>query len=45
MPGQIQSSHAAPAMVDASNVQVLEARLDLVPKAEPSRRTPPAHYE
>ena len=30
---------------DASNVHVLEAKFELVPKAEPSRRTPPASYE
>ena len=30
---------------DASNVHVLEAKLELVPKAEPSRRSPPAEYQ
>lgn len=45
VPGQISPSMPRRLKFDASNVQVLEARLELVPKAEPSRRTPPAHYE
>ena len=45
VPGQISPAMPRRMKFDASNVQVLEARLDLVPKAEPSRRTPPAHYE
>ncbi len=45
MPGQVTPSMPRPVTFDASNVHVLEARFDLVPKAEPSRRTPSAYYE
>lgn len=45
IPGQITPAVPRRVTFDASNVHVLEARLDLVPKAEPSRRTPPAQYE
>ena len=45
IPGQVTPSMPRRVKFDASNVHVLEAKFDLVPKAEPSRRTPPATYE
>ena len=45
IPGQITPSMPRRVTFDASNVHVLEAKLDLVPKAEPSRRTLSAYYE
>lgn len=45
VPGQISPVMPRRIKFDASSVQVLEARLDLVPKAEPSRRSPPSYYE
>jgi plastocyanin len=45
IPGQVTPAMPRRVSFDASNVHVLEARLDLVPKAEPSRRTPSAQYE
>lgn len=45
IPGQVTPSMPRRVKFDASNVHVLEARLDLVPKAEPSRRAMPAYYE
>ncbi len=45
IPGQITPAMPRRVSFDASNVHVLEARFDLVPKAEPSRRTPSAYYE
>ena len=45
IPGQVTPSMPRRVRFDASNVHVLEARFDLVPKAEPSRRTPSAQYE
>ena len=45
IPGQVTPSMPRRVTFDASNVHVLEAKFDLVPKAEPSRRTPSAHYE
>jgi plastocyanin len=44
-PGQVSPSMPRRVKFDASNVHVLEVRLDLVPKAEPSRRSPPAEYQ
>ena len=45
IPGQVTPSMPRRVTFDASNVHVLEAKFDLVPKAEPSRRTPSAYYE
>lgn len=45
IPGQVTPSMPRRVKFDSSNVHVLEAKFDLVPKAEPSRRTPPATYE
>ena len=45
IPGQVTPAMPRRVTFDASNVHVLEARFDLVPKAEPSRRTPSAYYE
>ena len=44
IPGQVTPAMPRRVRFDASNVQVLEARFDLVPKAEPSRRSPPSDY-
>lgn len=44
MPGQVTPAMPRRIKFDATNVQVLEAKLELVPKAEPSRRSPPADY-
>ena len=44
-PGQVMPSMPRRLRFDASNVHVLEAKFDLVPKAEPSRRTLPAYNE
>jgi plastocyanin len=43
IPGQVTPSMPRRVKFDASNVHVLEARFDLVPKAEPSRRALPAY--
>ena len=45
IPGQITPSGPRRVKMDANNVQVIEAKLELVPKAEPTKRYPPAHYE
>ena len=45
IPGQITPPVPRRVKMDASNVQVIEARLELVPKAEPTKRYPPTHYE
>ena len=45
IPGQITPSGPRRVKMDANNVQVFEAKLELVPKAEPTKRYPPAHYE
>ena len=45
VPGQVTPAMPRRVKFDASNVHVLEAKLELVPKAEPSRRTPSAYYE
>jgi plastocyanin len=45
IPGQVSPAMPRRVSFDASNVHVLEARFDLVPKAEPSRRSPPSQYE
>ena len=45
IPGQVTPSMPRRVKFDSSNVHVLEAKFDLVPKAEPSKRTPPATYE
>ncbi len=45
IPGQVTPSMPRRVKFDASNVHVLEARFDLAPKSEPSRRSPPANYE
>ena len=45
VPGQVTPMMPRRVNFDASNVHVLEAKFELVPKAEPSRRTPPASYE
>ena len=46
IPGQITPSGPRRVKMDASNVQVSEAKLELVPKAEPTKRYPPAsRYE
>ena len=45
IPGQVTPAMPRRVKFDASSVQVLEARFDLVPKAEPSRRSPPAEYQ
>ena len=44
IPGQVTPAMPRRVRFDVSNVQVLEARFDLVPKAEPSRRSPPSDY-
>lgn len=45
IPGQITPSGLRPVKMDANNVQVIEAKLELVPKPEPTKRYPPQHYE
>ena len=45
IPGQVTPSMPRRVTFDASNVHVLEARFDLVPKGEPSRRSAPSYYE
>ena len=45
IPGQITPPVPRRVKMDASNVQVIEAKLELVPKAEPTKRYPPTHYE
>jgi plastocyanin len=45
VPGQVTPAMPRRVKFDASNVHVLEARFDLVPKPEPTRRTPSAQYE
>lgn len=45
IPGQVTPAMPRRVKFDASNVHVLEAKFDLVPKAEPSRRTLSAYYE
>jgi plastocyanin len=45
VPGQVTPAMPRRVKFDATNVHVLEAKFELVPKAEPSRRTPSAYYE
>ena len=45
IPGQITPSGPRRVKMDANNVQVFEAKLELVPKAEPTKRYPPPQYE
>lgn len=45
VPGQVSPSMPRRLKFDATNVVVVDAKFDLVPKGEPSRRTPPASYE
>ncbi len=45
IPGQVTPSMPRRVTFDPSNVHVLEARFDLVPKGEPSRRSAPSYYE
>ena len=45
IPGQVTPAMPRRVKFDAGNVHVLEAKFDLVPKAEPSRRTLSAYYE
>lgn len=46
IPGQVTPSGPRRVKMDSSNVQVIEAKLELVPKAEPTKRYPPAsRYE
>ncbi len=45
IPGQVTPSGPRRVKMDSSNVQVIEAKLELVPKAEPTKRYPPPHYE
>lgn len=42
IPGQVTPSGPRRVKMDANNVQVIEAKLELVPKAEPTKRYPPA---
>jgi len=42
IPGQVTPSGPRRVKMDLSNVQVIEAKLELVPKAEPTKRYPPA---
>ena len=41
IPGQVTPSGPRRVKMDANNVQVIEAKLELVPKSEPTRRYPP----
>lgn len=41
IPSQVTPSGPRRVKLDATNVQVIEAKLELVPKAEPTRRYPP----
>lgn len=45
VPGQVTPSMPRRVKFDASNVHVLEAKFELVPKGEPTRRTPSPYYE
>jgi len=45
MPGQVTPAMPRRLTFDTANVHVLEAKFELVPKAEPSRRSPPVQYE
>ncbi len=45
VPGQVSPAMPRRLLFDASNVHVVEAKFDLVPKAEPSRRTVSPYYE
>ncbi len=46
IPGQVTPSGPRRVKMDLSNVQVIEAKLELVPKPEPTKRYPPAsRYE
>ena len=45
IPSQVTPSMPRRVRLDSTTVHVLDAKLDLVPKAEPSRRAPPAAYE
>lgn len=45
VPGQVTPAMPRRVKFDATNVHVLEAKFDLVPKGEPTRRTPSPYYE
>ena len=45
IPGQISPAVPRRIKLDASTVNVIEAKLELVPKPEPTKRFPPTHYE
>ena len=45
IPGQVSPSMPRRVKLDASSLTTVEAKFDLVPKAEPSRRTPPPGYD
>lgn len=46
IPGQVTPSGPRRVKIDLNNVQVIEARLELVPKPEPTKRyPPPSRYE
>lgn len=45
IPGQVTPSVPRRIKMDANNVQVIEAKLELVPRAEPTKRYPPPGYE
>jgi len=45
IPGQVSPSMPRRVKLEASTLTTIEAKFDLVPKAEPSRRTPPPGYD
>lgn len=45
VPGQVTPAMPRRVMFDASNVQVVEARFDFIPRPEPTRRQPSLYYE
>ena len=45
VPGQVTPAMPRRVKFDASNVHVLEAKFELVPRGEPTRRTPSPYYE
>lgn len=45
IPGQVSPSMPRRVKLDASTLTTIEAKFDLVPRAEPSRRTPPPGYD
>ena len=44
LPGQVAPAFPRRVRLDATTVQVIEARVDVVPRAEPSRRPVPQDY-